>query len=124
MKAFLLAAGYGTRLRPLTEIVPKCLVPINGKPLLRYWIDLFEKHGIDEVLINLHYLSEQVVKYVENENTSIKWHFTYEQELLGSGGTIFANQDFIKDNEPFFICYADNLTNLNLTDMLNYHLNS
>jgi mannose-1-phosphate guanylyltransferase len=56
MKAFLLSAGYGTRLKPLTNNIPKCLVPICGKPLLAWWMDLFEKHGINEVLINTHYL--------------------------------------------------------------------
>ena len=121
MKAFLLAAGLGTRLRPLTNTIPKCLVPINGKPLLQYWIDLFEKHNIDEVCINLHYLSDQVIQFIETNPTKIKWCLSYEPELLGSGGTIFSNQDFILDDEPFFICYADNLTNINLTQMLNYH---
>ena len=121
MKAFLLAAGLGTRLRPITENTPKCLVPINDKPLLQYWIDLFEKHNITEVCINLHYLSDQVVNYINQHQTSIKWTLAYEPELLGSGGTIFANQSFITDNEPFFICYADNLTNINLTQMLQFH---
>lgn len=91
MKAFLLAAGLGTRLRPLTDTIPKCLVPINGKPLLQYWIDLFEKHGIDEVCINLHYLSDQVVNFIKANPSKIKWHLSYEPELLGSGGTIFSN---------------------------------
>ena len=121
MKAFLLAAGLGTRLRPITETIPKCLVPINDIPLLQYWVDLFEKHNITEVCINLHYLSDQVKTYLENLNSNIKWTMVYEPELLGSGGTIFANRDFINDNEPFFICYADNLTNINLTQMLNFH---
>jgi mannose-1-phosphate guanylyltransferase len=57
MKAFLMAAGYGTRLKPITDTIPKCLVPINDKPLLTYWDELFEKHGVDEVLINVHYLA-------------------------------------------------------------------
>lgn len=121
MKAFLLAAGLGTRLRPITETIPKCLVPINGKPLLQYWIELFEKHNITEVCINLHYLSDQVIKFISQYNTPIQWRLSYEPELLGSGGTIFANKDFISDNGPFFICYADNLTNINLTQMLEFH---
>ena len=56
MRALLLAAGLGTRLRPLTERVPKCLVPIRGKPLLAYWLDLLLPSGIDKVLVNTHYL--------------------------------------------------------------------
>ena len=121
MKAFLLAAGLGTRLRPITNNIPKCLVPISGKPLLQYWIELFQKHDINEVCINLHYLPNQVINFIENDKSSIKWTLSYEPELLGSGGTIFNNKNFIVDNEPFFICYADNLTNINLTKMLDFH---
>lgn len=58
LKAFLMAAGYGTRLHPITKTVAKCLVPINGTPLLNYWDNLFEQYNINEVLINTHYLSE------------------------------------------------------------------
>lgn len=53
-----MAAGLGTRLKPLTDLTPKCLVPINGKPLIDFWNDLFQKHNIDQVLINTHYLSD------------------------------------------------------------------
>ena len=53
-----MAAGYGTRLKPITDTIPKCLVPIDNKPLLIYWDKLFEKHGIDKVLINVHHLAD------------------------------------------------------------------
>lgn len=124
MKAFLLAAGFGTRLRPLTDTTPKCLVPIQGTPLLEWWLRLFEKHGITEVLINTHYLYEQVRDYIEKHNRAdnkVKLVEAYEPELLGSGGTVRANFDFVKDESEFFICYADNLTNINLTEMLQFH---
>ena len=65
MKAFLLAAGLGTRLKPITDSIPKCLVPICGKPLLGWWIELFKKHGVAEVLINLHHLPHMVKEYLE-----------------------------------------------------------
>ena len=124
MKAFLLAAGLGTRLRPLTDTVPKCLVPIDGKPLLDYWMRLFKKHGIDEVLINTHYLHEQVESYITAHNTAGKKpriKAVYEPELLGSGGTVRANRDFTGDDESFLICYADNLTNADLSAMMDFH---
>lgn len=124
MKAFLLAAGLGTRLRPLTDTTPKCMVPIGGKPLLDYWMQLFRTHGIDEVLINTHYLHEQVEDYILQHNQVEKQPhivFSYEPELLGSGGTVRANKDFIGDEENFWICYADNLTNANLTAMKKLH---
>ena len=120
MKAFLLAAGLGTRLRPITNEIPKCLVPINGKPLLEWWIKLFEKHGIKNVLINLHYLAEQVEKFIKNYDTDIEFEFFYEEQLLGSAGTIKANKSFI-GNKRFLIAYADNLTNFNITHFVNFH---
>lgn len=66
MKVFLLAAGYGTRLKPLTDTVPKCMVPICGKPLLAWWMELFEKHNITEVLVNTHYLPCAVREFIKN----------------------------------------------------------
>lgn len=124
MRAFLLAAGLGTRLRPITETKPKCLVEIQGKPLLQWWLELLEKHGITEVLINTHYLAEQVEDFVtvfqKNKNT-IKVTLFKESKLLGSGGTINANRSFVED-EDFLICYADNFTNINISKMYLEHL--
>jgi len=80
-----------------------------------------EKHGIEEVLINLHHLSDQVIKYLEAYPTKIKFHFYYEKKLLGSGGTIRENKDFVKNETDFFILYADNLTNYDLTLFSEFH---
>ena len=124
MKAFLLAAGYGTRLRPLTDTVPKCLIPIQGKPLLAWWFALLREHGYRDVLVNTHYLSAAVREYLNAynaEHTGLAAHEFYEDVLLGSGGTVKANRQFIHTDEPFAICYADNLTNINLSAMLAYH---
>ncbi len=126
MKAFLLAAGKGTRLRPLTYRIPKCLVPIRGVPLLDYWFDLFERHGIDEVLINLHHLADKVLSFLqlrkgELRKRNIKVITTYEPELLGSAGTIFANRSFVDPDEDFLICNADDLTDADLTDLVEFH---
>ncbi len=138
MKAFLLSAGFGTRLRPLTDELPKSLLPINGKPLLQIWLELLSKHGIDEVLVNTHWHHEKVEQYIstdyadyadlsdstENENKGIKFpeiRLFYEPKLLGSAGTLLANKDWVADGQPFFILYGDNLTNVNLTRMLTFH---
>jgi len=123
MKAFLLAAGLGTRLHPITYKTPKCLVYICGRPLLSWWIDLFEKHQISEVLINLHHLPDKVSKFLKDYPTSIKFTLFYEDKLLGSAGTIRANKKFIENESDFFICYADNLTNYNLTTFYRFHKN-
>ena len=124
MKAVLLAAGLGTRLRPITDDVPKCLVPIGGIPLLEYWLRAFERYGVTDVLINTHYLAEQVVAFVESRSSSPKVALVHETELLGSAGTVLANRNWIAGDEAFIIAYADNLTNVNLADMVDSHRRS
>jgi mannose-1-phosphate guanylyltransferase len=123
LKAILLAAGKGTRLKPFTDTVPKCLMPIHGKTLLEIWLDLFEKYGISDVLINTHHHSAKVEDFIENikKDRPIKIVTTYERELLGSGGTVFANKAFVADTGDFIIAYADNLTNINLENMIDSH---
>lgn len=121
MKGFLLAAGKGTRLKPITNYIPKCLVPIQGKPLIEYWFDLFKKYEIDEILINIHHLSDKVIDYLNKVDNGIKIKWIYEQELLGSAGTVVANQDFIKDVTCFWVFYADVLIDIKLEEMKNYH---
>ena len=121
MKAFLLSAGLGTRLRPLTYTIPKCLVPIGGKPLLEYWLILFQKYGIDEVLINLHYLPEKVRDFLATSRYPIKIRTAYEPQLLGSAGTVYKNWSWVKDEEFFLIIYADNLSTVNLENIILFH---
>jgi len=121
MKAFLLTAGLGIRLRPLTNYTPKCLLPITGRPLIDYWLDLFVRYGIDEVLINLHHLPEQVEAYLAKKKFPGRIQTFYEPELLGSAGTIIANRQFV-DSEPFFfVFYGDNLTNIQIDKWLEFH---
>lgn len=108
MKALLLAAGLGTRLKPITDIVPKCLVPINGKPLLEYWIDNLVNAGIKEILINTHYKKELVENFVQ-QNKYRKFITTiYEPTLLATGGTLYKNRDFFQ-NDNVLMAHADNL---------------
>ncbi len=121
MKAFLLAAGLGTRLQPLTDHIPKCLVTINGRPLIDWWYDAMKRGGVHEVLVNLHHLPELVVEHISRLNTDIKTVFFKEENLLGSAGTLLANADFVKEEKNFFIIYGDNLTSLSLPDFKNFH---
>ena len=123
MKALLLAAGKGTRLRPYTDNHPKCLIPILGAPLLEIWLDNLEHHGIDEVLINTHHHAAQVEQFIDGRRhtTRMKLHTVYEPELLGSAGTLWQNRGFVSGDSDFVIAYADNLTNLNLGKMIDFH---
>jgi mannose-1-phosphate guanylyltransferase len=121
-RAFLLAAGLGSRLRPMTEHTPKCLLPIAGRPLLAYWFDLLERHGYTDVLINLHHLPEQVEAYVASTSSPLRIETFHEPTLLGSAGTVRANRAFISDNRPFLIAYADNFTSADLSALMAFHL--
>lgn len=107
-RALLLAAGLGTRLRPITDKIQKCLVPIDGKSLIEYWLDSLSKAGVEEYLINTHYFTEQMREYVQNSIYKDKITLVYENELLLTGGTVLTNKDFFK-NEPFLVAHADNL---------------
>jgi mannose-1-phosphate guanylyltransferase len=121
VKAFLLVAGKGTRLRPLTDKIPKCLVPIRGEPILGIWLRLCRLHRISEVLINLHSHPEQVREFLASHSFGLDVTASYEEELLGSAGTVRDNRDFVADQDSFFIIYGDNLTTLNLTRMARFH---
>ena len=112
MRALLLAAGLGTRLRPLTDTIPKCLVPIVGKPLLEYWFKLLSDAGVHPVLVNTHYFPEKVMAHIENSRFSSIVKIVHEDELLGTAGTLLANRDFFGD-EPLMLIHADNLSKFN-----------
>ena len=120
MKAFLLAAGNGTRLRPLTDTIPKCMVPIQGMPLLGIWLEWCRHNGIDEVLINVHAHPDAVAAYLGGE-FGVKVTISEEKELLGSAGTLLANREFVEGEEEFAVLYADVLTNCSFDEMRDYH---
>ena len=120
-KCILLAAGLGTRLQPITNNIPKCLVQVHGRPLLEYWLILLQKHGITNVLINTHHLHTQDSDYINSITTSLEITISYEKDLLGSFGTIIHNKDYYKDEESLLVANADNLTNINLSKLIKYH---
>jgi len=118
-----LAAGEGLRLRPLTANKPKCLLSLNGKPLLGYWLDHCQRGGISEVLINGYYLADQVASYLEKikDKYSFKIYFVREKKLLGTGGTIKKNYNFIRNEEFFFFFHGDNFTDIDIVDFICFH---
>lgn len=120
MKAILLAAGFGTRLRPLTETVPKCLVPIGGVPLLHLWLDQIFNSGIHYVLINTHYLSNKVEDFINGSKYKGRVRLSHEEELLGTAGTIFKNMEFI-GGESVMVIHADNLSKFDVNDFIKAH---
>jgi mannose-1-phosphate guanylyltransferase len=122
LKAILLAAGLGTRLRPLTNQTPKCLLPIDGKPLLGHWLDILSKVGVGPVLINTHHLAERVKMFVDDREKDSDVKLVFEGELLGTGGTLKKNVDFIGGN-PLLVIHADNFCLSNIKALLQAHQN-
>src|SRR5436305_3493154 len=105
VKALLLAGGLGMRLRPLTDRIPKCLVPIANRPLLDFWIDRLAEAGIREARVNTHAQAEQVRDYITKINSEgrLRLAESYEPTLLGSAGTVTANADLADEADQVVI---------------------
>jgi mannose-1-phosphate guanylyltransferase len=121
MKAFLLAGGLGERLRPLTDSLPKCLAPIDGAPLLSIWLDLCERHGIDEVLLNVSRHADLVERFLANRPTTVTVTLVREVQPRGNAGTVLAHRRFAEGEGSFFILYSDNLTDASLGRLAAFH---
>jgi mannose-1-phosphate guanylyltransferase len=122
MRALLLAAGIGTRLRPLTNTTPKCLVRVHDRPLLDYWLDLVFEGGVERALLNTHWLAEQVRAHVENSPWRSRIDLVHEDDLLGTGGTVLANRQWF-GGKPFLVAHADNLTDFDVAGLIAAHNN-
>ncbi len=120
MRALLLAAGLGTRLRPLTDTTPKCLVPIKGKPLLDIWCEALLAAGVTKLLINLHYKPEQVQQHLESSKFSKLVETIYEPSLLGTAGTLLANRKFF-ENQDGILLHADNYCEASISELISAH---
>jgi mannose-1-phosphate guanylyltransferase len=121
MKAFLLAAGVGSRLRPITDHTPKCMLPIAGTPLIDIWLDAFYSAGVDDVLVNLHHLPNVVQQHLQSRPGPPTIRTRFERELLGSAGTLRANRDWVGDDDFFLAVNADNLTDFDLRSLVDFH---
>ena len=121
VKAFLLAAGIGSRLRPITDTTPKCMLEIDGRPLLDIWLDELDRAGVDEVLVNLHHLPDVVRAHLAERRGPPAVRLFAEPELLGSAGTLAANRDWVRGEEFFLACNADNLTDFDLRSLVEAH---
>jgi len=125
MRAILLSAGRGERLKPLTDKVPKVMLPINEKPLLQYWIELLKKNGITEIAINLHWLGYQIKDYFgDGAKFGVKILYSEEENLLGTATPIKKIEElypgFCSENK-FIVIYADNLSDVDINKLLKFH---
>jgi NDP-sugar pyrophosphorylase family protein len=120
MKAIILAAGEGTRLRPLTLNTPKVMLPIDGKPLLAYTLELLRFHNITEVAINLYHLPHVVMDWLgSGERFGIHVTYSVENPILGTAGALTRLRDFFDDT--FVVIYGDDLTDLNISSLVRFH---
>jgi NDP-sugar pyrophosphorylase family protein len=122
MKAMVLAAGIGSRLRPLTDQTPKALLDVGGAPMIERVIRRLMAAGVTEFIVNLFHLGDRIVEYLGSQgNFGIRIEFTREAELLDTGGGLKHAARFFDDNRPFYLHNVDVLSDINLTDLLRFH---
>jgi mannose-1-phosphate guanylyltransferase len=117
MRAMVLAAGLGTRLRPLTYEITKPMVPVLDRPVMAHILDLLERHGFEEVIANLHYFPDSIRAYFGEQGAL---SYRYEEELLGTAGGVRACAEFFGE-EPFLVISGDALTDIDLTALAARH---
>ena len=124
MKAMIFAAGLGTRLKPLTDTMPKALVPIAGKTLLEHVILKLKHAGFDQIIVNVHHFPDQIIKFLEDNNHfGIRIEVSDERDLLlDTGGGIKKASWFFDDGEPFLVHNVDILSNVDLGALYHQHL--
>jgi NDP-sugar pyrophosphorylase family protein len=124
MKAMIFAAGLGTRLRPLTDTLPKALVRVGGKPLLQWTVEKLVKAGISEIVINVHHFPDLIRDFLaSNRNFGISIHISDESEaILDTGGGLEKAAHLLTGDEPILVHNVDILSNLDLNLLLEYHL--
>lgn len=123
LKAYILAAGFGTRLRPLTDSCPKVLLPFFGVPLLYILLEQIAKLDVEEIFVNAHYLSEQIQKAIKRYPLSKKVHFCKEEHLLGTAGPFHAIKDQL-ENCDLLVVNGDIVSDVNLQHLVNKHRSS
>lgn len=126
MKAMIFAAGLGTRLKPLTDHLPKALVPVAGKPMLEHVILKLKASGCTEMVINIHHFGEQIIDFLQaHQHFGITIHLSDERDcLLDTGGGILKASSFFTGNEPFLVHNVDILSNIDLKALYDYHLHN
>jgi len=124
LKALIFAAGLGTRLKPLTDSLPKALIPIAGKPLLEHIVLKLKNSGYDEIIVNLHHFPDQIIEFLkQNNNFGIRIEVSDERnELLDTGGGIRKAARFFDDGKPFLVHNVDILSNVDLGALYHQHL--
>ena len=117
MKAMIFAAGYGKRLLPVTQHIPKALVKIQRRPMLDWIIENLISFGIKEIIINICHLSQKIISHLDSRQYPIVIKISYEEKMLGTGGGLYQTKDFWGDAD-FFVCNGDILCDADLNEFL------
>ena len=121
LKAMLLAAGQGTRLRQLTKNLPKPMLPVGGRPLIEHTVRQLARYGVREIAINLHHHPEAVTDHFGDGSAyGVRIEYSYESQLLGTAGAVKKLEAFF-DKSSFFVIYGDNLTTCKLDQLARVH---
>lgn len=125
MKAFILAAGLGTRLKPLTENQPKVMVEVGGRKILERTIGQLKKAGVDDLVINTHHFPQVVPNYFgDGGKFGVKIQYSHEPEILGTAGGLKKVEDYFKNEKEFLVVYGDNVFDLDFKEIINQPFNN
>lgn len=125
MRAMIMAAGLGTRLQPLTGLIPKPMVPVLNRPVLHHILRLAARHGICDVVTNLHYFPDSITSYFGGgEEQGVRLRYAYEEELLGTAGGVKNNESFLVAEGAFLVLSGDSLTDVDLDALAEAHRTS
>jgi NDP-sugar pyrophosphorylase family protein len=116
MRGFILAAGFGTRLRPITDYIPKALVSVAGKPLLERSLNFLKSSGIDTIGVNSHYLPDQLYEF--KKKSSIPFQLYHEENIRGTGGALYNAREFLEDAETFIVANVDIVCEFDLQSVI------
>ena len=121
MKALIFAAGLGTRLKPLTDTMPKALVPIDGKPLLEHVILKLKAAGFNQIIVNVHHFPDQIIEFLKSKNNfDLRIEISDERDkLLDTGGGVKNAKWFFDDGKPFLVHNVDILSNIDYNRFIN-----
>jgi mannose-1-phosphate guanylyltransferase len=120
MKVLLLSAGLGTRLLPITESIPKCLIQIQGISMLKRWVITLDNPKIDEIIINTNGHRQKVLSEIKSINSKVKISEVYEEHLLGTAGTLIINS--LDSDNDIMVVHCDNFSSIKIEDFIDYHI--
>lgn len=119
----ILSAGFGTRLKPVTDMMPKALVVYKGKPLIQHQIERLRNAGVREIVINTHHLPYKIAEFINNHTFEVKINLIVEKEILGTGGAVLNAKDYFQSEDSFVVINVDIDTDADIKEIINFHSN-